>query len=153
MLLAWVQQEAGSGFDDRAELMTLQGGGYLRELGGGSFLVRIECAVIQRDGDAAVADLGQQRDGVEEIVMSEAVGVVGEEHEMSARPSNPAHPECHIVKAVLHKLIQHSLPNVSNAEFSGKLTYIVTIDHITAGSEDACDITQMFIRSSVTIIN
>ena len=40
----------------------------------------VEHAVIERDRDALIANVGQQRDRIEQIVVREAVGVVGEEH-------------------------------------------------------------------------
>ena len=75
-----IEQESGAGFDDAAKVVLLQRGGDLVELCVDSLVVRIECAVIERDRDALVANFGQQRDCVEQVVVGKAVGVVGEEH-------------------------------------------------------------------------
>ena len=47
---------------------------------GQSVVKRIQRPMIERDGDAAVADLGQHLDRLERIVVGEAVGVVAQKH-------------------------------------------------------------------------
>jgi len=50
---------------------------HLRRQVGGE---RVEGVVVERQGDAAVAELGQDDEGVLQAVVGEAVGVVAKEH-------------------------------------------------------------------------
>ena len=80
MLAARVKQEAGPGLDHTAQVQTLQE----RANGiGSSWKVRrqgIERVIVQREGDAAIAELGENREGVFQAVVGEAVGVVADTH-------------------------------------------------------------------------
>ena len=64
--------------------MLLESGRDLVELRVNSLVKWIERAVVERDRDSCVADFGQQLDGVEQVMVGEAVGVVGEEHDLKA---------------------------------------------------------------------
>src|SRR5262249_29090577 len=74
-------QEAGAGLDDRAQAVLrqqrLQDRQLARQVGG----VGVEGAVVEGNGHTAVAQFGQDRQGVFQAGMGEAVGVVAREQD------------------------------------------------------------------------
>ena len=80
MLPARIEQEAGAGLDDRPHLQPRKSAAQpldpLRPVRG----IGRQRIVIDRDRHAPIADLGEQLDGVEQLVMGQAIGVVAEEH-------------------------------------------------------------------------
>jgi hypothetical protein len=80
MLYAPIEQKPAARFDDAAKVVLSQRRLDLLELPLKSIIQRIERPMIERDRDALVANLGQNLNGVEQVVMGEAIGVVGEEH-------------------------------------------------------------------------
>ena len=85
VLLARVQQKPPARLDDRPHpqppKQLPQRGNLLVE----PAHARRQGAVVDRDRHAAIADLGQQFDRVEQVVMGQTVGVVAKEHGVMCR--------------------------------------------------------------------
>ena len=82
MLAPRVEQEACPGFDRRTQLQAIQQASHGPEVSGpgGVADVRIEGMKIERECDAAVAQLGQDLEGIFQPMVGEPVGVVPEQH-------------------------------------------------------------------------
>jgi hypothetical protein len=75
-----IQQKTCAGLDHAFQAQPLELALQTFQIGRPVIGQRIERPVVERDGHAAVADFGQERNRVEWIVMGQAVGVVAEEH-------------------------------------------------------------------------
>ena len=85
VLVRGIEQVAGAGFDDRAHAVRGEQHRRFRCSSRSKSLVEgIEARVVERDRDAAVAEVGQQLDRRRQAVVGEAVGVVAEVHEVLA---------------------------------------------------------------------
>ena len=80
MLAARIEQKTRPRLDDTAQPMFLQQSTNLGRALGQIGLERIENVMVQCQGDAAIAQIRDDRQGIFEPVMGEAVGVVAEEH-------------------------------------------------------------------------
>ena len=80
MLAAGVEQEPRPGLDDAAQLVALEGLPDAADLAREVVAERVERVDVQRQRDAAVAQLREDRQGVLEPVVGEAVGVVPGDH-------------------------------------------------------------------------
>src|SRR5581483_11911198 len=89
MFAARVEQEPRARLDHRTQPIALEQGTDGRELGREARGERVEGVVVERQGDGPVTELRQDRQGVFQAVMREAVGVVAEaEHSESRMQAN-----------------------------------------------------------------
>ncbi len=80
MFVARIEKKAGTGLNHAAELERFQQVPNGRQLLSEVAVKRIERVIIERKGDALIAQCLKNNDCVAEIMMGEAVGVVAEEH-------------------------------------------------------------------------
>ena len=78
--MARVEQEARARFDHRPHFMLIQQASEPLEAVGKLHGEWVERTIVERDRDAAIADVRQDFDGGERIVMSKAVRVVTKKH-------------------------------------------------------------------------
>src|SRR6185312_5303471 len=80
MLAPWIEQKTRAGFDDDAEMEFAESIAKEGKQASRVGIVRIERVIVQRQGDAAIAEVRQDSQGVVEPMMGETIGVVAETH-------------------------------------------------------------------------
>src|SRR5216684_2511237 len=103
MLLPGIEQEAGAGFNDRAQTQSLEQLAHDGDLPGQVGIVRVKSMVIEREGYAAVAQFAKNRQRVFQAVMGEPVGVITEAHYShdNVRPK-ASHSRCRLYARIEH---------------------------------------------------
>ncbi len=80
MLVARVEQETRAGLDRDGETESAQPIADDRELAHRIGIVRVESVMVEGEGDAAIAQLSEDGQGVVEMVVRETIGIVAETH-------------------------------------------------------------------------